>query len=343
MIGVHSRRAFLGAMGAGMMAAAFGARAEEAAGGAGGDGIIGHGTHRYKVVPNWGVLDPKETPVKDCHGMVQDSKGRIILLTNHTKNNVIVYDKAGNLLEKWGTKWPGAHGLAIEKEGDEEFLYITDHDLHKVFKTTMSGEIVMTLNYPEETGFYEKEDLYKPTDVALTPNGDFFVCDGYGKAYVIKYDHPGKLLTTLGGPDKMSTPHGACVDRRDPDNPVLLVAVRGKQELHRYTLDAQLIDIIPMPGADVCTAYVFGDEVYVPNLNGFVSILDKNNKVISNPGGTAPEYDVEGKLRPMKQNDSTFIHPHDILVDDEGSVYVPQWNSNGTYPIKLERVKIEKV
>ena len=36
---------------------------------------------------------PTRYPVKDCHEMVQDSMGRIILLTNETKNNVIIYDK----------------------------------------------------------------------------------------------------------------------------------------------------------------------------------------------------------------------------------------------------------
>ena len=68
------------------------------------DVIVGHNSHRYKVDVNWGNLNPKTTPVKDCHEMIQDSQGRIILLTNHTKNNVIIYDKSGKLLETWGTE-----------------------------------------------------------------------------------------------------------------------------------------------------------------------------------------------------------------------------------------------
>ena len=67
------------------------------------DVIVGHNSHRYKVDLNWGKLDSLQTPVQDCHEMVQDSKGRIVLLTNHTKNNVIVYDKSGRLIETWGT------------------------------------------------------------------------------------------------------------------------------------------------------------------------------------------------------------------------------------------------
>jgi hypothetical protein len=157
--------------------------------------------------------------------------------------------------------------------------------------------------------------------------------------YVMKYDKPGKLLKAFGGPETMNTPHGACIDTRNPSFPELVVAVRGKKELHRFSLDGELLGIIEMPGAEVCTAFVSGQEMYVPNLNGYISILDKDNKVISNPGGTAPDYTESGRLRPMEKADDTFIHPHSIMVDDEGDVYVPQWNSGNTYPIKLARVR----
>ena len=54
--------------------------------------VLGQNQHRYRVVPGWGVLDEK-TPVKNCHGMVRDGEGHLILLTDHVANNVIVYDR----------------------------------------------------------------------------------------------------------------------------------------------------------------------------------------------------------------------------------------------------------
>ena len=48
--------------------------------------ILGHNNKRYRIDTNWGKLDFSRYPVKDCHEMVQDGKGRIILLTNETKN-----------------------------------------------------------------------------------------------------------------------------------------------------------------------------------------------------------------------------------------------------------------
>ena len=90
-----------------------------------GDGeLLGHGSHRYKVVKNWGVLDAGKVPVNDCHEMVQDKKERIILLTNETKNNVIVYNKDGKLLDTWGHEYPGAHGLTLWNAGGEVTTFL---------------------------------------------------------------------------------------------------------------------------------------------------------------------------------------------------------------------------
>ena len=62
------------------------------------DTILGQGNKRYRLNNKWSQLDFSRYPVKDCHEMVQDAQGRIILLTNETKNNVIIYDKKGKLL-----------------------------------------------------------------------------------------------------------------------------------------------------------------------------------------------------------------------------------------------------
>jgi hypothetical protein len=43
-------------------------------------------------------------------------------------------------------------------------------------------------------------------------------------------------------------------------------------------------------------------------------------------------------LNPLKQVDKLFNHPHDVCVDDEGSIYVAQWASGKVYPYKLSKV-----
>ena len=56
------------------------------------DPLLGQGNKRYRLNTHWSKADVAKNPVNDCHEMVQDSKGRIILLTNETKNNVLMYE-----------------------------------------------------------------------------------------------------------------------------------------------------------------------------------------------------------------------------------------------------------
>ena len=142
--------------------------------------ILGQGDFRYRVVPGWGILDAK-TPVKDCHGLARDRAGHIILLTNHPANNVIVYDRQGKLVHKWGTRFPGAHGLSLVTEGTREVLFITDLATHRVEKTTLDGTTLDEWLWPEATGKYDKADQYRPSWTLHLPNGEFYVLDGYGR------------------------------------------------------------------------------------------------------------------------------------------------------------------
>ena len=79
--------------------------------------VYGHNGMTYQLNNQWGALNPDKTPVNDCHEMIQDVKGRIFLLTNETKNNIIIYNKSGKLLDTWGTEFPGAHGLTVHNTG----------------------------------------------------------------------------------------------------------------------------------------------------------------------------------------------------------------------------------
>ncbi|WP_114748043.1 twin-arginine translocation signal domain-containing protein [Pleomorphovibrio marinus] len=315
--------------------------------------VIGHGSYKYKVIEGWGELDAGKNPVNDCHEMVEDAKGRLIMLTNETKNNVLIYDKSGKLLESWGTTYPGAHGLTISDEGGEQFLFITDTNRNQVIKTDLKGREVMKLDYPRETGKYDFPNQFIPTETAIHPaNGDIYVVDGYGRNHVMQYNAKGELIRHFGGAgdtdDTFNCCHGILVDSRDKANPTLMITDRGHMQYKRFTLDGKHIKTIPMPGSFVCRPVNKGENIYAavyrsttqeyPN-SGYITILDKNDKVISTPGGTAPEY-KDGKLQEQRKDRSFmgFMHPHDVCVDSDENLYVPQWASKKTYPVKLERV-----
>ena len=319
------------------------------------DETLGHGDFMYRVQAGWGDLNPATTPVKDCHEMVQDSAGRIILLTNETKNNIIIYDKSGKLLDTWSNDYRGAHGLTLWNEGGEDFLFITDLASHKVYKTTLDGKVVMQLDYPAESGLYLEENQYFPTETAIAPNGDIYATDGYGLQYVFQYDSKGNLKHVFGGlgsaPHQFSerwTAHGVCIDARNKNSAsTLLIADRNGNQFKRFSMEGEYLSTISIPGAYVSRPVIKDSHLYTAVLNsehpwsvsdsGFVSILDENDKVVSNPAANAPVY-TDDTLERLHQTSDVFRHPHDVCIDEDENVYVAQWNSGKTYPIKLVRV-----
>lgn len=311
---------------------------------------VGHGDFKYTVDKEWGVQDPSKTPINDCHEMVLDSKGRILMTTTGENNhNIIVYDRSGKVLDSWGTKFPGAHGLSITGEGNDQYLFITDPDSHKVWKTTMDGRILHTFERPREVGGYASDDQFKPTETAIMPNGDIYIADGYGENYIIQYNAKGEYIRHFGGKGEadgeFNCCHGITLDTRDKKNPSLLIISRGNQRFKRFTLDGNHLETISLPGCSVCRPVIHGEHLYFAvivtetwdSYDGMLAVLDKDNKVVSLPGGSTPTYS-EGSLIAPKYDGKTFRNPHDVLVDADENLYVPQWASGKTYPIKLNRI-----
>ncbi len=311
--------------------------------------VYGHNHMKYRLDQNWGKLNADKTPVNDCHEMIQDSKGRILLLTNETKNNIIVYNKSGKLLESWGHDFPGAHGLTVQHDGDNDYLFITDTDKHEVYKTTIDGKIIFTITAPKDVAAYANTTAFVPTETTVLANGEFYIADGYGAQHIMHYDEKGRLKNVFGGRGEglahFDNAHGICVDNRS-GTPTLLITDRTRNAFKRFSLEGNLIEVINLPGACVCRPVIKGDYLYAavlrsPNLDtehsGFITILDKENKVVSNIGGSEPTY-INGVLQPMSQTSNILNHPHDVCVDEDGNIYVAQWASGKVYPFKFSKV-----
>ncbi|SDJ90205.1 hypothetical protein SAMN05421823_101374 [Catalinimonas alkaloidigena] len=314
--------------------------------------VIGHGDFRYRVHRNWGALDAARTPVINCHEMVQDRKGRLLMITDEPKNNIIIYDRSGKLLATWTLQLPGGHGLTLADEGDGEVLWLCDPQEGKVLKTTLAGKSIRTLPTPHELGLYTQDMPYKPTETAVAPNGDVYVADGYGSQFVLQFDAQGHFLRHFGGKGnddaQFDTVHGVTIDTRQ-GAPTLLCTSRVHNAFKRFTLAGEYLETIFLPGAFVCRPVIDGDTLYagvcwsrLRYLNqtpdsGFVTILDRQNRVVSNPGGTPPRYDGD-ELQLMVQAQPVFKHCHDVCVDRDQNLYVCQWNADHTYPIMLERI-----
>lgn len=306
--------------------------------------LLGDGEHRYEWVRGWAKL-PEGKTFAPTHGCVQvDSKDRVYVNTDNA-DAVMVFEPDGTFVKSWGREIAGgsAHGMAIVKEGEREFVYVAHTGRHRVYKATLDGEVVLTLPWPEAAGVYKAEGDYQPTMVAVAPGGDIYVAAGYGKPnnYIHRFDKDGKYLqswngeNTPGGP--LNNVHGVWIDSRD-GRPLVLAVDRGNGRLVRYTLEGGFVDVIAKGLPAPCKAYIRGRDILVPNLRGGCTILDKDNKVVAHLGENSnPKFRGNYGVEPKDWKDGEFTAPHGACWDSQGNLYCEDWNRFGRVS-KLRRL-----
>jgi len=254
---------------------------------------------------------------------------------NQSEDAVVTFDREGSFLNSWGAQFAkGAHGMFLSTEDDAEYLYLTDLQRHCVTKTTLHGEVVWVLSAPDIPDVYASPEAYQPTDVAVAPNGDFYVCDGYGQNWIHHYDRNAKYLRSWGGKGsdagQLDCPHGLWFDTRG-EKPLLLVADRGNKRIQIFTPDGRHLGFITDELRLPCCFYQFGQELYIPDLLARVTILDLENKLICHLGDNPDIWQRDGwpnipatDLQPGK-----FVAPHAVCVDSQGDLYVAEWYEKG--------------
>lgn len=308
--------------------------------------VFGKGEHTYEVVPNWAKL-PDNVKFGNTHGVVEDSQGRMLIHNaSPTGDSICIFDADGKFIKSFGNEWErGAHGMTLHKEGKEEFLYLSATSQHRIYKTTLDGEILWSRSAPPVKGVYDNWAKYVPTNIAVAPNGDFYVADGYGQHYIHQYNSKAEYIRSWGGegkdPGKMLCPHGIWIDTRS-GKPLVLVADRANIRLQYFTLDGQHVKFVTDDLRYPCNFRLRGDDLLIPDLHSRVTIFDKNNKLITHIGlgGDDKEWtQPEGypNVPPPKREVGRFIAPHDACWDHAGNLYVAEWVPDGRVT-KLRRV-----
>jgi len=312
--------------------------------------VLGSGAFTYEAIHDWGELPPR---IKwgNTHGVVEDSQGHIYVhhtvhATSDSADSMVVFDEKGKFVRSWGKEFRGvAHGLHIRKEGRDEFLYLTVNASNPqmtpqpemqavVLKATLAGEIVWKIQGPPDIDAYKpaadgSPKRYNPTNVAVAPNGDTYVGDGYGSYYVNQYNSKAEYIRTFGGrgsaPGQLNEPHGIWVDTRGA-RPILVVADRRNNRLQRFTMDGAHVDFVPgfrLP----CHFDEQRGLVVVPDLHGRVTLIDKDNAVIEHLGDSnAPVWNNPLRSRPRDAFiPGQFICPHGACFDHTGNIFVVEW------------------
>ena len=313
--------------------------------------VLGEGDHKYEVYHDWGQL-PADIKYGNTHGVCEDSRGHIYV--HHTVNaaseshdSMVVFDHKGKFVKSWGKEFKGgAHGLHIRKEGKQEFLYLCDTQRAVVVKTTLDGEEVFSLGYPDQSEAYKpgpdgKKKKYSPTNLAVAPNGDFYVGDGYGSSYINQYNSKGEYIRTFGGPGKeagqLLCPHGIICDLRS-GTPILTVADRTNKRIQNFSLDGQHLGFVY--GVNLpCHFNIYKNgDVVVPDLAARVTIMDRNNQVIEHLGDdSSSKWNETRKMTRDHFTPGKFVCPHGACFDHAGNIFVVEWVEVGRVS-KLRKV-----
>lgn len=324
--------------------------------------LVGEGAFVYEALHDWGVLPPS-LAWGNTHGVVQDAQGQMhihhtVHATSASADTVVVFDRDGRFVRSWGTQFRGvAHGLQIRTEGNTEYLYLTANASNPkmtpqpdtqaaVVKTTLTGEVVWTIQGPPDAEAYKPAadgtaKRYNPTNVAIAPNGDVYVGDGYGSSYINQYTAKGDYIRTFGGrgagAGQLAEPHGVWVDTRTGP-PLLVVADRRNNRLQRFTLDGTHVDFVPgfrLP----CDFDERAGLVVIPDLHGRVTVLNKDNTIAAQLGDSNAS-SWNNPLRTRARGEfipGQFICPHGACFDSDGNIFVVEWVEVGRVT-KLRKV-----
>jgi len=301
--------------------------------------VMGSGNYTYEAYHDWGQL-PASIQYGNTHGVCQDSHGHVYI--HHTvhagsesHDTMVVFDEKGRFVKSWGKAFEGgAHGLHIRKEGRDEFLYLCDTKRGVVAKATLAGETVWSRGYPDESSKYTRNadgtpaTKYSPTNVAIAPNGDVYVADGYGSSFINQYSKDGKYIRTFGGkgtgPGELDCPHGLIVDERGP-SPVLLVADRSNKRLQAFALDGKHLAFYQGTNAP-CHFHTSGKVMVVPDLFARVTLIDDKNVPIVHLGENG--VDSWKAIREGSRDRfpaGKFVCPHSACFDRDGNIFVVEW------------------
>jgi hypothetical protein len=260
---------------------------------------------------------------------------------------VLIFDADGTLLESWGNRFPGAHGLTLVEEAGTEYLWLTDYKTGEVVKTTLQGETVLSLPFPDLKGYDDPK--YAPTWVTVFEKrfggaGDVWVADGYGAGFVHRYDRRGNYLSSINGVTgggRFRHPHGIYIDTRK-NEPELYIADRMNRRIQVYDVEGKFKRLVSdAADTSACAFIPDGEFTLIPEApyRARLTILDPDDRTVAVIG---EHDDVCG--RPGFPNDpflagpGMFVTPHSVATDGARNIYVVEWVTGGRIT-KLARVK----
>jgi len=231
---------------------------------------------------------------------------------------IMLFDgKTGKLLASWGEGiFIMPHGLTVDRQDN---VWVTDVGRHQVFKFSHDGKLLLTLGERGVPGA-DGSHFNRPTDVAVLPDGSFYVSDGYGNTRVAKFSADGRFLFEWGkkgtGPGEFDLPHGIALDTQGH----VYVCDRSNARVQIFDATGKFISEWKSQKLGRPYGITIG-------IDGYVYVVDGGDQPATPPDrARALKIDQTGKnidsFGSFGNYDGQFNLAHDIAVDKNGAVYI---------------------
>ena len=299
-----------------------------------------------RVVHGWPQLPEGET-LGQVAGISIDSHGTVFVfhrghqpwleeepqkLKLVAESVIIAFDgSTGKVISRWGENmFLRPHGMFIDHR---DHVWLTDVRRQQVFEFTADGKLVRSFGERQVSG-EDASHFNQPTDVAVAPDGSFYVSDGYGNNRVVKFSADGRFLfqwgTKGGDPGQFNLPHGVALDAEGR----VYIADRENDRIQVFTAEGKFLT--QWKGADIGRPYGIrvgrdglvyvadgGEQPKTPPDRSKLVVLNRDGRLIASFGRWG-------------NYDGQFMMAHDLAVSPNGTVFVG--DINGQRIQKLEWV-----
>lgn len=322
----------------------------------------GAGAH-YEADGDWLTLPEGRTEIGSMHGDVAVSAaGEVYISVEGTVRQrfavlgpnpgLQVYSQDGRFLRNVPNAPYDLHGFLIRQEEGGEFLYgvrlaggmtAADQtraglDQQVIVKMTLDGKVAMSIppsSIPDEFKSKGRDGraYMRLTGIAVAPNGDIYISDGYASSFVHRFDRNGKYIASFGGtqpPFGFRTLHKITLDTRF--QPARLLGIdRENSRLVHLSLDGQLLGVYVGDLQRPAAAAVYGDNLAVSELKGGrITLLDKAGKVVTTLGNNTVAEEINvNTTAPDKWRPGVVTAAHGLTFTPQGDLFASEFNLFG--------------
>jgi hypothetical protein len=302
----------------------------------GSDQRTGNGEWTYRVAEGWGRL-PSDVAFGGTHGGIATDNAGHVYVSTQSETGILVYSPEGALLRTIAHEYPEVHSMVHAVEGGEEFFYCTvqkgtPKENWLFIKMKTDGTVVQKITAPPEAGFKTLNE-WRLTAAVPAPDGSIFIANGYGDSRLFHFDKNGSFRAAYAGKGRtdglFDCSHGLAVDTRY-DQPLLMVCDRENRRLCHFDFDGKFVRTTTMHLRRPCQISFHGDYAVVSELEGRVTILDRDNAPVAFLGDNPMKAQwANYAVMPADVAPALFSAAHGCFIDHEANIYVTDWNKTG--------------